>query len=208
LNTLARAMADPNLTEALAQKNPGAYRARFKRLSLVEQQAHAHALSASAYVSHCGALSEVPMVSAQLSAAGSSVDWLRIQFGGLKFTCEKVSWGEAARQLSTAREALPSDVGVTGSLSLGVDTAAAEQALGPGLRALGWSLTDLEFTTSNTTDGGAVRAAFATAATIILRGSTGSGPLRGHVCLAEHQLAAEPEWHALASRLGVSWHRT
>jgi len=201
-------MADPNLTEALAQKNPAAYRARFKRLSLPEQHAHARSLSAAAYAGHCSALGEVPMMSAQLGARGSTLDWLRIEFGGLKFTCEKVSWSDAARQLSTACAALPANVGVSGFLSLGLDTADAEQALGPGLRALGWSLTDIEFTTSNTTDGGKIRAAFATAATLILSGSTGSGPLRGHVCLADHQLAAEADWQALASRLGVRWRRT
>lgn len=201
-------MTDPNLTEALAQRNPAAYRARFKRLALPQQHAHANALSAAAYAGHCLALGEVPMLSVQLSAAGASLDWLRIEFGGLRFTCEKIGWADAARQLSTAREALPTNVGVRGSLSLGLDTANAEQALGPGLRALGWSLTDIEFTTTNTTDGGAIRAAFATAATIIIQGSTGSGPLRGHVCLAEHQLSAEPGWQALASKLGVPWRRT
>ncbi|MDP1825973.1 MAG: hypothetical protein Q8L48_22100 [Archangium sp.] len=201
-------MADPNLTETLAQKNPNAYRARFKRLSLPEQRAHADSLSPQAYAGHCTALGEVPSVNVHLTAAGASVDWLRVEFGGLKVTFEKVTWADAARHLSTSLAALPG-VGVAGSLMLGADAIAAEQSLGPGLRALGWSLTGIEFTTTNTTDGGRVRAPFATAATIILEGSTGAGPLRGHVCLAEHQLeTAEPAWQALSSRLGTPWRRT
>jgi hypothetical protein len=201
-------MADPNLTEALAQKNPNAYRARFKRLSLPEQRAHADSLSPEAYLGHCTALGEAPSVTVHLTATGASVDWLRVEFGGLKVTFEKVTWPDAARHLATSLAALPG-VAVAGSLMLSADSAQAEQSLGPGLRALGWSLTGIEFTTSNTSDGGRVRAAFATAATIILEGTTGAGPLRGHVCLAEHQVAAaEPAWQALATRLETPWRRT
>jgi hypothetical protein len=200
-------MSDPNLTEALAQKNPNAYRARFKRLSIPQQQAHAKSLSPQAYAAHCVAIGETPSVRVSVNGAGAQIEWLRLQFGGLFTTLEKLGWDDAAKQLRTALQALP-NIPVTGDLLVGAEAPAAEQALGAGLRSLGWMLTNIEFTTTNTSDGGRVRAAFATAATIILEGTTGSGSFRGHVCLASHQLDVEPAWQALAARLGVPWRRT
>lgn len=200
-------MSDPNLTEDLARKNPNAYRARFKRLSIPQQQAHAKSLSPAAYAAHCVAMGETPSVRVSVNGVGAQIEWLRLQFGGLFTTFEKLAWEDAAKQLRTALQALP-NVPVTGDLLVGKDVAAAEHSLGAGLKALGWKLTSIEFTTTNTSDGGRVRAAFATAATIILEGTTGSGALRGHVCLADHELNLEPAWQALATRLGVPWRRT
>ncbi len=200
-------MSDPNLTEALAQKNPNAYRARFKRLSIPQQQAHAKSLSPQAYAAHCTAIGETPTVRVLVNGVGAQIEWLRVEFGGLRATFDKLGWEDAAKQLRTALSTMP-NIPVTGDVLVSADAAAAEQSLGAGLRALGWSLTNIEFTTSNTSDGGRVRAAFATAATIILEGKTSSGSFRGHVCLAPHQLNVEPSWQALATRLGVPWRRT
>lgn len=200
-------MSDPNLTEALAQKNPNAYRARFKRLSIPQQQAHAKALSPAAYAAHCVAIGEAPSVRVSVNGAGAHIEWLRVEFGGLRATFDKLGWEDAAKQLRTALQALP-NIPVTGDLLVGKDAGTAEQSLGAGLKALGWKLTSIEFTTTNTSDGGRVRAAFATAATIILEGTTGTGALRGHVCLADHELNVESAWQALAARLGTPWRRT
>ena len=113
-------MSDPNLTEALAQKNPNAYRARFKRLSIPQQQAHANALSPQAYAAHCTALGEAPTVRMHLSGAGAQIEWLRVEFGGLRATFEKLGWEDAAKQLRTVLQAL-SNVPVAASLMLGAD---------------------------------------------------------------------------------------
>lgn len=198
---------DPNLTDALAQKNPNAYRARFKRLTLPQQQAFVAGLAPTAFVHHSAALGQPAVARVDLSPGEDSLQRFGLVFGGLRVVKEGLSWADAATHLSTLLAGLPSSVTVEGSFSVPSEPARAAAVLAR-FPTLGWKVDELHLTTSDPSDGGRVRFAFAVAA-VIISGSTGRGALRGYAGLGDHELAPfEPGWAALARSLGVAWRRT
>jgi hypothetical protein len=198
---------DPNLTESLALKNPNAYRARFKRLSLPQQAAHVERLAPSAYLRHCQAVGEPAAVRVSLSASATGLHSFSLEFGGLRVRKDEVTWADAGAQLRALLSGLPEGVSVEGSLMLSDDPGVAARVLGPGLDALGWKAREVVLS-SDPSDGGRVRFAFATAV-LVVTGTTGAGTFRGYagVQTPERAAALESGWAALCGSLGVGWSR-
>lgn len=202
-------MADPNLTPALAQQNPKAYLARFNRLSPGERSALVASLAPTAYFHHARALGEDPAVHVMLAlTAQGELDWFEVSFGGLRAKREQQGWPDAHATLREVLDGLPSGVPVVADPLVPAEPALAARLCDEGFAALGWRATGVHLSTSDLTDGGRVRFAFA-AAVVTLDGETGSGALRGHAGLAGHELSRlEPAWAAFAAERGLSWRRT
>ncbi|MFZ5439757.1 MAG: hypothetical protein ACOZQL_07095 [Myxococcota bacterium] len=194
---------DALLTPALAQKNPNAYRARFKRLSRPEQAALVARLSPSDFVVHAAALGEVPTVEVGLSTDGDALSFFRVELGGLRVNEQALDWGRAAACLRVVLEGLPDAVRVTGFVSLPLEVSAAARALA-GLEALGWRPGEAFFS-RDATDGGRIRYAFAEAV-VVVAGSTGRGDFRAHAAVpGGASAAAQPAWAALCAARGLGW---
>jgi hypothetical protein len=198
-------MSDPNLTEALSQKNPKAYAARFKRLLPGERSAFERALAPSAYFHHARALGETPAVGVDvmLDQNGALVR-LQLTFGALSVVRDQQGWDDAVATLAKVLEGLPSEVGVAGHAMLPSDAAKAEAFFDA---PLGWKASEVHFTTTDLSDGGRIRFAFVEGV-VIVSGSTGRGEFRAHVGIATAPERFEAQWQALAARRSVAWRRS
>lgn len=202
-------MSDPNLTEALAQKNPKAYAARFKRLSPGERSSFERQLTPSFFFHHERALGQTPAVAVfvALDRTGA-LDWLELRFGGLQVRRDKQGWPDARATLDQLLAGLPTEVGVSATLMLPTEPPAVLPLFDTALKTMGWQVTDAHFSTSDPSDEGRVRFAFADGV-VTLVGTTGRGELRGHACVPQGAVAAaESAWNALASRVGLRWQRS
>lgn len=199
-------MSDPNLTEALAQQNPKAYAARFKRLTPGERSDFGRKLAPTAYFHHARALGETPMVEVDLSLnRDGALGRFEVSFGGLRVTREDHGWADAKTTLEQVLAGLPEQVGVEGNVSLPADAALGERFFREN--TLGWKGTEVHFTTSDLSDGGRIRYAFVEGV-VIITGTTTRGHFRARAALQSSPQSYEASWQACAQRLGFAWRRS